>query len=196
MLSVALTGGIASGKSLVAACLAEATVPICEADDLARAVLERGGEAYAEVVRAFGPGILRADGEIDRAALARIVFADARCLQRLNAITHPPVLQRLYAWREAAGRTAPLVVAVIPLLYEVHEEGRWDRVICVAAPESAQLERLRQRGLSAAEARQRLAAQWPLHEKMERADYVIYNAASRELLRAQTRMVLSRLRGD
>jgi dephospho-CoA kinase len=196
MVTIAVTGGIACGKSLVGRYLAEIGVPVCDADDLAREVVAQGGRVYEEIVAEFGRGILRATGEIDRAALAREVFGDARRLARLNALTHPAIMQRLRAWVAATSGAASHVAAVIPLLYEIHDECNWSAVVCVSAPERAQVSWLGERGMAPDEARQRLAAQLPLAQKMERADYVIFNCGTRDLLRRQTNRVWASICGE
>jgi dephospho-CoA kinase len=196
MVRIAITGGIACGKSLLAACLAERGVQVCEADELAHAVLARGQPVHAAVVAEFGGGILERSGEIDRQALGREVFDDERKRARLNALTHPEIMRRLNAWLARMAREGSGVAAVIPLLYEIGGEGRWGRVVCVAAPERLQIERLAARGLSPVEARRRIAAQLPLVEKMARADHVIFNCASQDLLRAQADRMWERIQGD
>ena len=197
MVRIAVTGGVACGKSLVASFLAAEAVPTCDADDVAHAVMRPGEPVYQAVRAAFGPGVLGLDGELDRARLGRLVFDEPQALARLNALVHPEVLRRLRAWvteHEAAG--APLIAAVIPLLYEIRDETAWDVVVCVGAPEADQLRRLRDRGLTEAEARSRVAAQLPLAEKMERADRVLFNCGTPDLLREQTKRMMRSLRGD
>jgi dephospho-CoA kinase len=196
MVSLAVTGGIACGKSLVGACLAEAGVPVCEADAVARAVVRRGERAHAAVVEAFGRGILAPDGEIDRAALAREVFADPAKRERLNALTHPEVMRRLRAWVGEQQERSAIAAAIIPLLFEIGDERNWSVTLCVAAPRADQIERLLARGLTREEAETRIAAQMPLSQKMERADCVIFNCGSRAWLREQVRRVLRTVRGD
>ena len=196
MVTIAITGGIACGKSLVGCYLAEVGVPVCDADDLARDVVAQGERAYEEIVAEFGRWILRATGEIDRAALGREVFGDARRLARLNALTHPAIMQRLRAWVAAMAGAGGHAAAVIPLLYEIRDECNWGAVVCVSAPERAQLTWLGERGMAPDEARQRLAAQLPLAQKMERADYVIFNCGTRELLRQQTNRVWASICGE
>lgn len=196
MISIAITGGIACGKSVVAAQVSRRGVPVCEADEIGHAVLRKGSRVFDEVVSAFGLAILDPDsGEIDRTGLARIVFSDPVKLKRLNELTHPEILRRLHQWVSDRG-DGDAVAGVVPLLYEAGDERRWNVVICVAAPEKEQMERLARRGLSEADARARIASQMPLGQKMERADYVLYNGGSVELLEEQTDRVLRRIRGD
>ena len=169
---------------------------MCDADDVARAVTARDGEAYAGVVAAFGVGFVQTDGELDRAALGRRVFGSPAELARLNALVHPAVMNRLRAWAVEAAARAPHLAAVIPLLYEIEDAAAWDLVICIGAPEAEQLARLHLRGLSEAEARARIAAQWPLATKMERADRVIFNGGTPAELKQQTQRVIRSIRGE
>lgn len=175
---MALTGGIACGKSVVADLFRRWGAEVADADEVAHALLAPGGECVAAVAAAFGPQVRAADGGIDRQKLAGPVFADPRARARLEELVHPAVIRRLEAWAagiRAGGRPG---VAVIPLLYEVGLERKWDAVVSVVADEPTMLARLAQRGLSAAEARARIASQWPVQEKAARADYVIENNGS------------------
>jgi len=186
MVRIAITGGIACGKSLVASYVAELGIPVCEADVLAHAILAPGEAVYRAVVERFGGDIVEPGGAIDRSRLGRLVFEDEQRLADLNALTHPEIMRRLRVWLAQRGPAETAAAAVIPLLYEIGDEVNWDRVVCVAAPEAEQLRRLADRGLIGDEARRRLASQWPQVRKTERADFVIYNGGSRELLRQQT----------
>lgn len=184
-----VTGGIATGKSVVAGFFRELGAAVVDADRLAHEVTEPGQPALEEIVRAFGPGVLTADGRLDRAALGRLVFADADARRRLEAIVHPRVRERL---REAVERLKeagpPLIVLEIPLLFETGEAllPLIDRVLVVTAPEAVQLRRLQERNrLSEAEARARMTAQMPLSEKVRRADYVVENGGALEETRRQ-----------
>ena len=187
---IGLTGGIASGKSTVAQMLRELGAVVIDADEAARAVVEPGSEAFAEIVDAFGTQVLDG-GHLDRSRLAQIVFADEAARRRLEAITHP----RVRRWmaerqREAAERGEPLVVLDIPLLFENGLEAGMKAVILAYAPEEVQIERLiRRNGLSRQDARARLAAQLPIEEKVARATYVIDNGGPLEATRAQTEKV-------
>ncbi|MFN2451172.1 MAG: dephospho-CoA kinase [Candidatus Dormibacteria bacterium] len=184
---IGLTGGIASGKSTVAAMLAEHGAVVVDADRLAREVVAPGQPALAEVVATFGGQVLQPDGALDRTALGRLVFADDAARRRLEAITHPPV-RTLMAQRVAEAVTcsgAPLVVADIPLLFEGGRGHEFSGVLLVAATEATQLRRLQERdGLDDAAARQRLAAQLPMEEKRRRATWVIDNDAALPATRA------------
>lgn len=187
MLVIGLTGNIAAGKSAVAARLAEWGATIVDADVLAREAVAPGTPGLAAIVQRWGPAVLAPDGSLDRAALRRIVFADAGERDALNAIVHPEV-ERLRGEAVAAARAqgAQIVVCDIPLLFEVGRERDVDLVLLVDAPESVRRERLlRDRGLSAAEADAMIAAQMPSAAKRERSHYVLENSGTREALDAQ-----------
>ena len=187
MLRVGLTGGIGSGKSAVAALLVEHGAALVDADLNARAVVAKGTPGLAAVVAEFGEGILRPDGELDREALGKIVFADAAKLARLNAIVHPLVGEesaRQIAAAEASG--APVLVHDVPLLVENNLQGMYDAVVVVAASPATQLDRLtRLRGMATEDAQARIDAQAPLADKLAAATYVIDNDGPIEQLAPQ-----------
>jgi dephospho-CoA kinase len=184
---VGLTGGIGSGKSAVSALLAERGAVIIDADQNARAVVAKGTPGLQQVVDAFGPEVLRPDGELDREAVGRIVFSDAEQLARLNAIVHPLIAERTAqqtADAEASG--ARVVVYDVPLLVENGLQGMYDVVVVVAAQPATQLQRLtEQRGMTEADARARIAAQAPLADKVAAATHVIDNDGPRAALAPQ-----------
>lgn len=198
MLVVGLTGNIAAGKSAVAARLASHGVPIVDADRLARDAVAPGSPALGRIVARWGTGILDADGALDRAALRRIVFADATERRALDAIVHPEVARlreaAVAALRDHGER---LVVCDIPLLFEAGLEGSVDRIVLVDAPVAVRRERLVQdRGLSAAEADAMIAAQQPSASKRARAHAVIDNTGSRAELEAAVDALHDALRAD
>lgn len=188
-IAIGLTGGLACGKSVVAAMLAEQGAAVRDADDVAHELMAPGQRVYRRVVARFGRGILRKDGVINRRALGRIVFADARERAALNRIVHPAVLRECRRWLRARIAEGRVAVAVIPLLFEVGETQRWDAIVCVAASPGVVRQRLRKRRLSEQEIRTRLAAQMPLEEKTARADHVIWNNGSLRSLERETRKV-------
>jgi len=193
---VGLTGGIATGKSTFAAALRARGVPVLDADALARAVVAPGEPALAEIVRAFGAGVLAPDGTLDRRKVAALVFADAGARRTLETITHPAV-RRAFAAETArlAAAGHPLAFYDVPLLYEVGLDRGLDCVVVVYAPREVQRERLAIRdGLTAAEADARLAAQLDVEEKARRADVVIDNVAGTEDLGAKADRLLADLR--
>lgn len=195
MLKVGLTGNIASGKSTVARVWRELGAEVVEADELARRAVEPGTEALAAIVGRWGAEMLDAAGELDRAALREIVFRDPEERARLEQIVHPAV-QRLRAEAfdaaDAAGRR--VVVADIPLLYEVGMEDDFDLVVLVDAPDEVRLGRIvSSRGLTADEGRRMMDAQMPADRKRAHADIVIDNAGTMEELELRAREVWSRL---
>jgi dephospho-CoA kinase len=192
---VGLTGGIASGKSTVAAMLRDLGAAIVDADEAAHAVYEPGTPGFDAVVRAFGPEFVR-DGRIDRAKLGDLVFNDASARLRLNAIVHPLVRDWMAErTAEAVERGADVVVQDVPLLFENGLEGLFSSVVLVYAPRSVQLARLAEdRSMSPARANAIIAAQMPIEEKRRRAEHVIDNSGSQEETRAQVEQVWRKLR--
>jgi dephospho-CoA kinase len=191
-----LTGGIASGKSTFAAEVRAREVPVVDADALAREAVAPGAPALAEIALAFGPGMLRPDGALDRPRLGALVFRDPEARRRLEAITHPAVraATALEIGRLAAAGQ-PLALYDVPLLYEVGLEATLDAVIVVWIPRAAQLDRLHRRdGLGLAEAEARLAAQLPLDEKAARADLVVDNSGPLSALPGKADRLLADLR--
>lgn len=175
MLRVALTGGIATGKSYCLGRFARRGIPVIDADVLAHTVVRRGEPAWTAVSNRFGEHVLRPDGEIDRVKLGAIVFADIAARRDLEAIIHPAVYAAVKSWYESLGDSvSPFAVADIPLLYETGHEVDFDRVVVTWCPPAMQIERITRRdGLTEGEARARLAAQMPIDEKARRADYVV-----------------------
>ena len=174
----ALTGGIACGKSTVADFWRQWGAEVLDADHVAHALIAPGGECAEAVAREFGARVRAATGGIDRTALGAVVFADPAARERLNRLLHPAVIRRMRAWADGIRRAGQRGVAVVPLLFEAGMEKEWDAVVCVAADEKTMLERLAARGLSPAEAKARIASQWPVREKRTRADRVIENNGS------------------
>jgi len=175
MLRIGLTGGIASGKSTVAALLRDRDCPVLDADALAHELLEPGQDVYQEVVRQFGDGILSPDGTVDRQKLGAIVFADAGKRARLNQIMHPRIQQIAARWFDALDRPGGPDFAFedAALILEAGAKGNFDRVVvCWCRPEQ-QIERLLARGLSREEAERRIGSQMPIEEKRRLADDVI-----------------------
>jgi dephospho-CoA kinase len=196
MIKIAVTGGIACGKSLVGSFMSEAGIPVCEADTIGHRVLEEDESVRSGVVREFGTGVIGPSGQIDRVVLGRLVFSDSGKRKALNALTHPVIMKQISGWLAGLPAATRHVAVIIPLLYEIGAERDWDKVVCVAAPEADQLCRLAERGLTPDEARARLAAQMSLALKMERADFMIYNCGSKPLLEEQTKQVMRSLRGE
>jgi dephospho-CoA kinase len=178
VLRVGLTGGIGSGKSAVSSRLAARGAVVIDSDVLAREVVAKGTDGLAEVVAAFGDGVLTADGELDRPALGRIVFGDEPARRRLEAIIHPRVRARA-AEIEAESAGDAIVVHDIPLLVETGQADRFDLVLVVDVPVDVQLERLTsQRGMADAEANQRIASQASRADRLAVADLVVDNSGT------------------
>jgi dephospho-CoA kinase len=171
MLKVALTGGVATGKSYVRARVAARGVPTVDADAVVHDLLAAGSELSVEIASRFGARMVLGDGAVDRRALGAVVFGDAAARRALETIVHPRVYERITRWMAVqAGRGAQWVLADIPLLFETQHEGVFDRVIVAACSPEEQVRRLAQRdGLAESAALERLAAQWPIAEKARRA---------------------------
>ena len=187
-----LTGGIASGKSTVAARLRAHGVPVIDADELAREVVEPGTEGLRAIVEAFGEGVLDAAGALDRKALARIAFSDDAARRRLNAITHPRIGQRTAERADQLGRAGELLCCYeAALLVENGVADMFRPLVVVSCPESVQIARIQSRDDSSrADAMARIAAQKPLAEKVAAADFVIDTDGPVERSRERTDEVL------
>lgn len=182
---IGLTGGIGSGKSTAAARFAELGALVVDSDQLAREVVEPGTPGLAAVVEAFGPGILDADGRLDRPALGAVVFADERARGRLNGILHPLIRARVQEI-VAAAPAGTVIVQDVPLLVESGQAGSYDLVVVVETAEELRLERLaRDRGMTAGEARARMASQATDADRRAAADVVLTNDTTPADLRAQ-----------
>ena len=194
-MNVGLTGGLGSGKSTVAALLGEQGAVIIDADVVAREVVRAGTPGFAAVVARFGPGVVGPDGELDRAALARIVFADGAALDELNAIVHPLVGSRS-AELAAAVPPGAVVVHDIPLLAENGLADRFDTVVVVEADREIRLARLAERGLTRAEAEARMAAQATDEQRRAIADEIVRNDGDLDSLARQIDRLWDRLTGS
>ena len=193
-----LTGGIASGKTAVAAMLREVGFAVLDADSLAHTLIEPGQPAYDEVVREFGASILDAGNRVDRTKLASVVFADPAKLVRLNAIVHPRVEavihQQFAEWSRNGTRDAAFVEAA--LLVEAGYHKNLDGLVVTWCRPEQQLARLRTRGLSDEDARRRIAAQLPIAEKLSYATEKIDCSGSLEDTRARVAALAAKLRRD
>ena len=196
MLRLGLTGGIASGKSVVAAMLRELGFPVLDADSISHRLMEPGQPAHDEILREFGPDIASSSGRIDRARLAAVVFADRDKLTRLNAILHPRVEQAMLlqfdAWQRSGFRDAAFVEAA--LLVETGFTKYLDGLVVTFCGPAQQLERLLARGMSEVEVRHRIAAQLPINEKIRHATYTIDCSGSLDDTRAQVQSLAAKLR--
>jgi dephospho-CoA kinase len=199
VLSVGLTGGIASGKSTVAGFLAELGAYLVDADRIAHELLAPGGHAVDAVVDRFGTDVLADDGGIDREALGRLVFADPDARHALEAIVHPAGREEMTRLVEAYRQTEegpPVAVIDAALLVETGRHRTLDRLIVLRCGRAVQLDRLEKRGLTREEAEARLDAQAPLAEKLAVADYVIDTETDLDETRAQTGRVWERILAD
>lgn len=204
-----LTGGVGMGKSTAATFLAGCGVTIVDTDLLARQLVEPRQPALDEIRRAFGADMIASDGSLRRDQLARCVFADPGRRKTLEAILHPRIRKlwqsQLAEWRanvprsqpqeappeqKGAGQRTHFFCVVIPLLFETQAEVEMDSTLCVACSRSTQHQRLTSRGWNAEQINQRIESQLPVEEKMARADYLIWNDGSLDVLRAQLNRVL------
>ncbi len=195
MVVVGLTGGIATGKSTVAAMFAARGAAVVEADRIAHALQEPGQLCYREIVKAFGTGILDQAGRIDRHGLGALVFADPAVRRRLESIMHPAIREASQAEiraAEAANRRVCIVDAA--LILETGQRHRFQVIVLVSAPEDVQVSRLvHTRGLTEAEARRRIASQWPEAAKAALADFVIDNGGDLAATEAQVSRISAAL---
>jgi dephospho-CoA kinase len=195
MVKIALTGGIATGKSYVGRRLRDAGVPLVDADVLAREVVAAGTPGLAAVVDRFGRDMLTAEGVLDRAKLGDLVFHDTAARKDLEAIVHPAVRDAIGAFFERLPESTPFAVADVPLLYETGRERDFDSVVVAACQPETQIARLMHRNLlSREDAERRLRAQWPIHEKIRRADFVIHTDGPYAETDRQVDTMLSHLR--
>lgn len=177
VLSLGLTGNVGAGKSTVVALFASWGATVIDTDVLAREVVEPGSPALARIREIFGEEVVTEEGELDRAVVRRVVFADPGARDQLEAVLHPAIRARFAELLvEAEARGDRIVIGVVPLLYEKSMDGDFDAVLLVDAPLAVRIERLvSKRGLSADEARAVAAAQMPAEEKRARADFIIDN---------------------
>jgi dephospho-CoA kinase len=196
MLKLGLTGGIASGKSVVAEILRELGFPVLDADSISHKLMEPGQSAHDEILQSFGAELADSSGHIDRHKLAAIVFANPAKLAQLNAILHPRVDQIIFRqlddWQIHGAH--PVAIVEAALLIEAGMAAKLDGLVVAWCTPEQQLERLRARGMSETEARRRIAAQLPLEEKLKRATYTINCSGTLEETRAQVLTLAANLR--
>lgn len=196
---IAITGGIASGKTTVAGWLRETGVPVVDADKVSRALTARGGEALPMIREAFGNGVFHEDGTLDRAVLADLVFSgDPAPREKLNAILHPMVIARMERELDTLRKqNAPIAVIEVPLLYEAGMEGMADTVICVTASEETRIRRLTEHGgFTRAQALARMQAQQETRKTEAMADYVLATDSSIETNKENTLSLWRRILGE
>jgi dephospho-CoA kinase len=188
-----LTGGIGMGKSAAAEILLQRGVSMVDTDILARSVVEPGQPVLSDIQKTFGSSVISTDGNLRRDVLARIVFSDPQARQKLEAITHPRIRdlwkQQIAHWRAQQVATA---CVVIPLLFETNAESEFDATICVACLPATQQKRLLERGWTAEQIAQRIAAQFPVDKKIAKANYVVWNEGGLDILAAQLEVILNR----
>jgi dephospho-CoA kinase len=186
-----VTGGVGMGKSTAGEFLRQQGVMVLDTDVIARQLVEAGQPALQEIIARFGPSIRAADGRLDRKALARLVFPDPATRADLEAILHPRIRAAWEAgvkeWR-AAGH--PTGAVIIPLLFETKAAQLFDAVICVACSGATQWQRLRQRGWTDGEIRQRLEAQLPLDQKITQSNFVVWTDTTLEAHAAQLNRII------
>jgi dephospho-CoA kinase len=197
-----LTGGIGMGKSVAAQFLRARGTRVVDTDELARQLVEPGQPALAEIQTVFGNSVVASNGQLRRDQLAKIVFADIAARQKLEAILHPRIrecwLAQIETWRAAPKRGVggrhenhPPAVVVIPLLFETGAESHFDKTVCVACSAAAQRQRLLERGWTLEQIEQRLAAQWPVGQKIARADFVVWTDGLPEVHAQQIERILA-----
>lgn len=190
-ITLALTGGIACGKSEAGRIFAGEGFSVLDTDVVAHELMKAGSSVFEKVIERFGKSVVCEDGALDRKILGDKVFGDPAARNELNDLVHPAVIAAVKQWRLVqAGDVAVLV----PLLFEIGWVDGWDAVVCVSSNESLIYQRLENRGLNEIEARRRIAAQMPLIEKEEKSDFIIKNNGSLKELRAETLNVLERVR--
>jgi dephospho-CoA kinase len=186
-----LTGGIGMGKSVAARFLEDRGAKVVDTDTLARQLVEPGRPALAEIRKVFGQNVVAPDGRLRRDALAQIVFTDPAARRKLESILHPRIrecwLAQVETWRK---ENQTLAVVVIPLLFETNAESHFDKTVCIACSAANQRRRLLERGWTPDQIQQRVAAQWPIGQKITRADFVIWTDGSLEVLAQQIERIL------
>ena len=188
-----LTGGVGMGKSTAAGFFSQHGTRVVDTDEIARELSRPGQPALAEIQAQFGPNILAPDGSLNRAALAHVVFNDPTALKRLEAILHPRIRNawqsQVKSWRQ---ENCAVAIVVIPLLFETLAENQFDKIVCVACSPESQLERLRLRGWSDIQIRQRIAAQMPVDQKVARSHFVVWTEGSLEAHRHQITEIIGK----
>jgi len=189
-----LTGGVGMGKSTATQFLRTHGAQVVDTDEIARQLVEPGQPALAEIQKQFGGKIISSAGELNRAALAQIIFADTAARKKLEAILHPRIreswLAQIEIWR---GEGCKLAVVVIPLLFETQAELSFDKIICVACSAASQQKRLSERGWTSEQIKQRIAAQMPVEQKIARADFVVWTDGDLDTHTIQLQRIISSL---
>ncbi len=191
MITMGLTGGIGAGKSEASDYLKRLGIPVLDTDVVARELVTPGQPALDEIVAAFGSAILDSQGHLDRSALGQKVFGDSAARQRLEGILHPRIYEGWTAWiRQQSLQDQRLCAVVIPLLYEKGYDSHFQVTLALGCTPQTQRQRLHQRQWTDQMIDQRLAAQWPMSEKLQRANYCLWSEGQREALHQQIEVVL------
>jgi dephospho-CoA kinase len=189
-----LTGGVGMGKSTAAQFLRQHGAQVIDTDELARQLVEPGQRALMEIQAVFGKSVVAPDGRLRRDELAQIIFTNPAARKKLEDILHPRIRERWLAQVETWRReNRTLAVVVIPLLFETKAESHFDKTICAACSASAQRERLLARGWTPVQIQQRLAAQWPVEQKITRADFVVWTEGALAACAQQIERILQKL---
>jgi dephospho-CoA kinase len=188
-----LTGGVGMGKSTTAQLLRDRGVLVVDTDELARQLVQPGQPALTEIQTVFGKSVIAPDGGLRRDELAQLVFTDPAARKKLEAILHPRIrerwLARIESWRK---KNCVLAVVIIPLLFETRAESHFAKIICVACSAPTQRQRLLSRGWTPEQIQQRLAAQWPVEQKIARSDFVVWTDGSLDVLAQQIERIIVR----
>ena len=189
-----LTGGVGMGKSTAAEFLRSRGAQVVDTDELARQLVQPGQPALTEIQTEFGKKVIAPDGRLRRDELAKIVFSDTAARKKLEAILHPRIRERWLAqveiWRK---ENCALAVVVIPLLFETRAESHFNKIICVVCSAPAQRKRLLSRGWTPNQIGQRLAAQWPVEQKISRADFVVWTDGALDVHAQQLERIFAKL---
>ena len=187
-----LTGGIGMGKTQAARFFRERGAPVVDTDELARQLVEPGQPALVEIQERFGKNVVAPGGQLRREALAQIIFTDPAARQQLETILHPRIrecwLAQVESWRK---ENHALAVVVIPLLFETKAESHFDQTVCVACSAAHQHHRLLERGWTIDQIQQRIAAQWPIEQKIAPADFVVWTDGLLEVHAQQIERILA-----
>jgi dephospho-CoA kinase len=196
MVVCGLTGGIGAGKTFVSSMLEEFGWKVIDTDVIARQVVEPGSQALAEITELFGPDLINAEGQLERRRLGDMVFNDSGKLKQLEAVLHPKIRK---AWKEQlaaflqSGNRAPGVAVVIPLLFETGVASEFDAALCVGCSARTQFNRLQKRGWNPEHVESRVRAQWKINQKMDKADFVIWNEFTPEVCKEQLKRIVQKL---
>jgi len=191
---IGITGGVATGKSAVAAMLKKYFKYVIDADEVARRIVEKGKPAYKKIIKAFGPSLLAKDGSLDRKKLAGSVFKNKKKKKLLEKITHPLIISIMKNTIAGLKRKNKIIIFEAPLLFEAKMEKMADIILVVASSQKKQIERFTEKGYSKKDALLRIKAQLPLEQKIKKADIVIYNNGSLQELKKNVKNLVALLR--